>query len=130
MTIPATSQSVISVGAVEAEETAFLGDFSSRGPTRDGREKPDVVAPGVDVRAAKGGTINDLKADSGTSMAAPHVAGAVALVLSRAVESNRPCPVSNQIRSALTQKTKNYNGHFDPGQGYGIVDVAALLAAF
>ena len=63
-------------------------------------------------------------------MAAPHVARAVALVLSRAVESGRPWPVANQIRSALTQKTKNYNGHFDPGQGYGIVDVAALLAAF
>jgi subtilisin family serine protease len=130
LTIPATSQSVITVGAVEADATAFLGEFSSRGPTRDGREKPDVVAPGVDVRAARGGSNNDSKADSGTSMAAPHVAGAVALVLSRAVESNRPCPVSNQIRSALTQKTKNYNGHFDPGQGYGIVDVAALLAAF
>jgi hypothetical protein len=58
------------------------------------------------------------------------VAGAVALVLSRAVECRRPWPVANQIRSALTQKTRSYNGHFDPGQGYGIVDVAALLAAF
>jgi subtilisin family serine protease len=130
LTIPATSQSVITVGAVEASPTAFLGDFSSRGPTRDGRDKPDVVAPGVDVHAAKGGSSNGWRADSGTSMAAPHVAGAVALVLSRAVECGRPWPVANQIRSALTQKTKNYNGHFDPGQGYGIVDVAALLAAF
>ena len=130
LTIPATSHSVITVGAVEADATAFLGEFSSRGPTRDGREKPDVVAPGVEVHAARGGSSADSKADSGTSMAAPHVAGAVALVLSRAIESKRPCPVSNQIRSALTQKTKNYNGHFDPGQGYGIVDVAALLAAF
>jgi endonuclease G len=130
LTIPATSQSVITVGAVEASPAAFLGDFSSRGPTRDGRDKPDVVAPGVDVHAAKGGSSDGLKTDSGTSMAAPHVAGAVALVLSRAVECGRPWPAANQIRSALTQKTKNFNGHFDPGQGYGIVDVAALLAAF
>ncbi len=130
LTIPATSQSVITVGAVEASTEAFLGAFSSRGPTRDGRDKPDVVAPGVDVQAARGGSRNEWKADSGTSMAAPHVAGAVALVLSRAVECGRPWPVANQIRAALTQKTRNYNGHFDPGQGYGIVDVAALLAAF
>jgi endonuclease G len=130
LTIPATSQSVITVGAVEASTSAFLGDFSSRGPTRDGRDKPDVVAPGVEVLAAKGGSSNDAKADSGTSMAAPHVAGAVALVLSRAVELKRPWPVANQLRSALTQKTRNYNGQFDPGQGYGIVDVGALLAAF
>jgi endonuclease G len=130
LTIPATSQSVIAVGAVEAGESAFLGYFSSRGPTRDGRDKPDVVAPGVDVIAAKAGTSNDSKGNNGTSMAAPHVAGAVALVLSRAVALERPWPAANQIRSALTQKTKNYNGHFDPGQGYGIVDVTALLAAF
>jgi subtilisin family serine protease len=130
LTIPATSQSVITVGAVEASAPVFLGDFSSRGPTRDGRDKPDVVAPGVEVHAAKGGSSNESRSDSGTSMAAPHVAGAVALVLSRAVELKRPWPVANQIRSALTQKTKNYNGQFDAGQGYGIVDVAALLAAF
>ena len=130
LTVPGTAQSVITVGAVEADVPTYPGDFSSFGPTRDGRDKPDVVAPGVAVHAAKGGTANQARPESGTSMAAPHVAGAVALGPSRAVEAGRPWPVANQIRSALTQKTKNFNGHFDPGQGYGIVDVAALLAAF
>jgi endonuclease G len=131
LTIPATSQTVIAVAAVDADpKKAFLGEFSSRGPTRDGREKPDVTAPGVTVKAAMAGTANGGKISSGTSMAAPHVAGAIALVLSRAVELNRPWPGANQIRSALTQKTADFNGHFDPGQGYGIIDVAALLAAF
>lgn len=130
LTVPGTAQSVITVGAVEADIPTFPGDFSSFGPTRDGRNKPDVAAPGVAVNAARGGTATGCKKDDGTSMAAPHVAGAVALVLSRAVALQRPWPAANQIRSALTQKTKDYSGRFDPGQGYGIVDVEKLLAAF
>jgi endonuclease G len=130
ITVPGTAQSVIAVGAVEATIPTFPGPFSSSGPTRDGREKPDLVAPGVCVNAAKAGTLQDAREESGTSMAAPHVAGAVALILSRAAEIGRPWPTANQIAVALRQMTKDYNGRHDSSQGYGVLDVAKVLSAF
>jgi subtilisin family serine protease len=117
------------VGAVDASRTIQVGKFSSYGPTRDGQKKPLVCAPGVQVRAARGGTADDVLSDSGTSMAAPHVTGAIALLLSRIAKAGKALS-GNQIASALRQKTQNYNGHWDRGQGYGVIDVAALLAAF
>jgi endonuclease G len=127
--IPGTASSVIAVGAVDASTPIQVGNFSSYGPTRDGQKKPLLCAPGVNVRAAKGGTAEDVFPDSGTSMAAPHVTGAIALLLSRAAKSGN-IPNGNQIASALRQKTQNFNGRWDRGQGYGVIDVAALLAAF
>ena len=53
----------------------------------------------------------------------------VALLLSRTAKAGK-VPSGNQIASALRQKTQNYNGRWDRGQGYGVIDVAALLAAF
>ncbi len=78
---PAIYDASFSVGATDIDE--LIADFSSRGPvTVDGsnRMKPDVSAPGVDVRSSVpgGGYANF----SGTSMAGPHVVGVVALVLS------------------------------------------------
>lgn len=75
---PADAPGVIAVGAVDRrQEIAF---FSSRGPTADGRIKPDVVAPGVRVVVAdiRGG---DYMRSSGTSFAAPLVSGVCALLL-------------------------------------------------
>ena len=129
LSIPGTAASVIAVGAVDACKPIQVGSFSSYGPTRDGQKKPLVCAPGVNVRAAEGGTANGAFVESGTSMAAPHVAGAIALLLSRAAKAGK-IPSGNQIASALRQKTQNYNGRWDRGQGYGVIDVAALLAAF
>jgi endonuclease G len=128
LSIPGTAASVIAVGAVEAAEPIAVGTFSSYGPTRDGQRKPLVCAPGVDINAANGGTSNGARRESGTSMAAPHVTGAIALVLSRKAKAG-PIPSGSQIASAL-RKTRNYSGRWDRGQGYGVVDTTALLAAF
>jgi subtilisin family serine protease len=85
---PATSPYIIGVGALtsrvgDTRSFADLGKiayFSSRGPTRDGRLKPEVVAPGYFVLGPEAGT-SDYILVAGTSMASPVVAGLVALIL-------------------------------------------------
>jgi subtilisin family serine protease len=130
LSIPGTSHSVITVAAIDAANPIMVGDFSSYGPTRDDREKPDIAAPGVQVKAACRDTTNKVIEMSGTSMAAPHVTGAIALLLSRMARAGGPIPTASQIGAVLRQKTLNYNSHWSPGQGYGVLDVAALLDAF
>jgi subtilisin family serine protease len=92
---PANLEEAIAVGSVHKTNphTYGISYFSSRGPTADGRRKPDVVAPGEkilsarhDWKALQGGNdykVGDLHvAMSGTSMASPHVSGVLAAFLS------------------------------------------------
>ncbi|MGE5590396.1 MAG: S8 family serine peptidase [Bacillota bacterium] len=80
---PAAAANAVTVGAMaDTGEKGFsLASFSSRGPTADGRIKPDIAAPGVNIMAAKAGTTNQYVSYSGTSMATPFVSGTVALML-------------------------------------------------
>lgn len=76
---PADAPGVITVGATDLE--GRIADFSSRGPTGDGRVKPDVTAPGANVLVAAAGTRDGYTRGGGTSYSAPLVAGVAALVV-------------------------------------------------
>ena len=76
----------------------LISPTSSHGPTPDGRLKPEIVAPGVDINMPLGGTSYDL--NSGTSFASPHVAGVSSLVLSRDVDAF-PQLTPRELKAAL-----------------------------
>ena len=80
---PAAAAKAITVGAsYDAGELGWaLAEFSSRGPTADGRVKPDIVAPGRNIAAARANSTNGYVVYSGTSMATPFLAGVVGLML-------------------------------------------------
>ncbi|CAL8097700.1 unnamed protein product [Orchesella dallaii] len=78
---PGDYETVIGVGATHIDEV--IATFSSRGPTYDGRIKPDVSAPGNNVRSSCFDSDTAYCTLSGTSMACPHVAGAAALLLAK-----------------------------------------------
>ncbi|MGL5859342.1 MAG: S8 family serine peptidase [Angustibacter sp.] len=121
----------ISVGAYDAHPTGRpLAPFSSGGPTVDGRARPHLLAPGADVLVARSRPVGwageppSSTRMSGTSLAAPHVAGAVACLLQQA----GPLP-AGRVLAALTASCQPYDGP-DPGRaGYGYLDVEALLTA-
>jgi subtilisin family serine protease len=101
---------------------------SSQGPTRDGRFKPDVAAPGTDIVAALGFNFdNDEKwiAMSGTSMASPFVAGVVGLML-----AENPKLTAAQLCGMLQRTAKPLPGNdyrWRNEAGYGIVDPAGAM---
>ena len=79
---------VISIGATDFEGN--IAGFSSRGPTADGRTKPDVVAPGAGVWTVKPGTLGEYTQLNGTSLATPLAAGVAALLLQAYPELDPP----------------------------------------
>jgi subtilisin family serine protease len=88
---PANLEEAVAVGSVhkESPHTFGISYFSSRGPTADGRQKPDLVAPGERILSCRNkpkkpaSVVDDLYVEmSGTSMAAPHVSGVAAAFLS------------------------------------------------
>jgi serine protease AprX len=80
---PGAAAGAITVGAMaDPSEQGFqLAAFSSRGPTRDDRIKPEIVAPGVSITAPRANSGTGYITYSGTSMATPFVSGAIALML-------------------------------------------------
>jgi serine protease AprX len=101
---PGAAANVITVGAMSdcGEKGYFLANFSSRGPTADGRTKPDVCGPGWNISAARKGTTNQYTVMSGTSMATPFIAGSAALMLD-ANPALTPAQVKTYVSSSTAQ---------------------------
>ncbi|OLO28188.1 serine protease [Alkalihalophilus pseudofirmus] len=118
---PGISEKVITVGALDDRDTVERDDddvasFSSRGPTIYGKDKPDIVAPGVNIvslrspksfidKLQKGNRVgSDYIILSGTSMATPICAGIVALML-----EHNPALTPNQVKNMLKEGTDLWN---------------------
>jgi serine protease AprX len=113
---PADADSVIAVGAVDRDNV--LAEFSSHGPTADGRIKPEVVALGVDTWCALPIEFGDDFTDvSGTSLSCPLVGGAAALVL-EAHPSWSPMKVRDQLLATADNAASP-----DNDRGWGLIDV-------
>jgi subtilisin family serine protease len=134
---PGNADLAITVGATHREDphTYGVSYFSSKGPTGDGRLKPDLVAPGERIFscASKGKQKEILKKpgvgacdyyqESGTSMAAPHVSGAIAAFLSiRREFIGEPEKVKEIFLSTSTDLHRER--YF---QGYGLIDLMRAI---
>ena len=117
----ASARLPIVVGA--SDDNDRIAGFSSRGPTLDGRIKPDVVAPGVGIVAPRAGT-DEYVALNGTSMATPHVAGAAALIL----QAN-PGWDPMMVKAALMNNALVLDGPRLWEQGAGRIQVPAATSA-
>ncbi|RSN15531.1 serine protease [Nonomuraea sp. WAC 01424] len=120
---PGTAEAALTVAATT--KTDELAGFSSRGPRLDGALKPDIAAPGFGIVAARAaGTAMGTPVDdyytsaNGTSMATPHVAGAVAILAQR-----HPDWTAAQYKAALMSTSKQV-GLTVYEEGAGRVDVA------
>lgn len=115
------------IGSVDRTDT--IAGFSSRGPTDAMTLKPEIVAPGYEIMSdipASFEVEGDQYRMSGTSMAAPHVAGAAALLAQA-----RPEQTGAQLRAALiggAQPLESDEAAVSPSaQGAGTLDVAAAV---
>lgn len=124
ITDPGNAEAVITVGATHRDRPHSYGVsfFSSRGPTGDGRAKPDLVAPGEKITSTVPGG-SGLKREDGTSMAAPHVSGAAALLMARHNELiGRPQRIKEILCNTATDL-----GRERQFQGTGMLDVLRAL---
>jgi serine protease AprX len=133
---PAIYDASFSVGATDINED--IAGFSSRGPVTidgSGRMKPDISAPGVNVRSSVPG--GGYASFSGTSMAGPHVVGVVALLLSGSPDLiGDPDSIENSLTATAAPRTINETCGDVPGDqvpnntfGWGRVDALSAFSA-
>lgn len=117
---PADGFNTIAVGAVDNNN--IVAGFSSRGPTYDGRIKPDIVAQGVHVYHADPNDSTGYSSGNGTSYAAPLAAGTAALLL-----STYPYLTNVQARDILLRTAGNFYTP-DNNRGYGLVSATKAIS--
>src|SRR3972149_8999628 len=117
---PADGFNTIGVGAVN--QNIILASFSSRGPSFDGRIKPEVVAQGVSVFSASAFSFNAYGYANGTSLSTPIAAGVASLLLSA-----HPHLKNTQERNILMETADNSSSP-DNERGYGLISAANAIS--
>ncbi len=132
---PGNAEHAITVGSTHRDMPHVYGVsyFSSKGPTGDGRSKPDLIAPGEKIISCAAGAARakvrqekgdcDYREDSGTSMAAPHVSGVIAAFLSARREFIGEAERVKQI--FLSTATDLHRERYF--QGAGLVDLMRAI---
>jgi serine protease AprX len=138
---PGNAELAITVGSTHRDKphTYGVSYFSSKGPTGDGRLKPDLVAPGEKViscatgdgvkdmrehlSGSDDGELIDYRQESGTSMAAPHVSGAIAAFMSA---RNEFIGQPQRVKKIFTQSATDL-GRDKYFQGHGLVDLMRAM---
>ena len=113
ISVPADADSVLTVGAVDT--LGMIGDFSSYGPSADGRVKPDVCAVGVKTTLIN--PAGQIVQSNGTSFATPLLAGLAACLWSALPTEN-----AMQIRERIIRSADRYSTPDMQQYGYGIPD--------
>ena len=117
---PGDADSIITVGAVNADGS--IAGFSSRGPTADGRIKPEICAMGAGVWSATSSTTNSYGSSFGTSASTPIAAGLAAILLQA-----RPYLLPMDVREALMMTASNRTSP-NNNIGWGVPDIRAALS--
>lgn len=116
LSAPADADSAITIGGIQMDNLQ-PAKFTSRGPRPDGKHKPDISAPAVDVLCAGLNNPSEVGKGSGTSFATPIVAGCVALLM-EAFPNMKPWEVRKALNSTGSQATNP-----DDTLGYGIINI-------
>ena len=122
----ACGQNVLGIANLDsASET--INASSSQGPTRDGRTKPEVAAPGTNIPAANGFGLEGEQwvSYTGTSMASPYAAGVVGLMLS--VENKLTAAQIQGIIKRTAVPLPGQSFSWADGSGYGVIDAQACV---
>lgn len=117
LTIPSTAQKVVSVGGYDSQNGNF-SEFSGRGFTRTGGIKPDLVAPAESIISTAPGS--GYGAFTGTSFAAPHVAGACCLMMQWGiVQNNDPYLYGQRLKAFLRSGSRRSPNMIYPNSNWG-----------
>ena len=110
-----SAKNVLTVGATDVR--SVIASFSSRGPVRDGRVKPEIMSQGVFM--ASTWTSNSYSYNNGTSMAAPGVSGGLALLVQRYRQLNAGANPKNGLTKAILVNGADDKGNSGPDFRYG-----------